>query len=432
MIAREEEVVRGLIRRVAVLLGLVLGSCQGDMGRAALARPHVHAGARHASGKMTVVPLGQNASAAVFDPTPTRDAPAGRLFVAVQGPFDDVNNPRGVGQARVLDARDGRVLRTVSTGYAPDSVALDLPARRLFVANRIDHTVAVLDSRTGTVLRTTAVPPTPLQLVADPSTRRVVLTTGGVSDSTGMPLGNGGVSVLDAWDGRVLSMVTVPGIPRGLSVDHKRGRAYVLADTVGVVNLTGGRLAGPIPIEGSGASVAQDEETDRVFVLTSRQDNSATPAVFYLSTFNANSGRPLGTATLRGGAASLTVDTVARRVLVFASDYSAEGVRVGVCDAHTGKLLRVVRANGMMNLSGPAAPVVDTSHGRAFVGLANSTSAEVGIWNTRTGTLTHAVAVAGSYVQAMALDERRGRLYVISIAPGPNPQSYLTIIAPMP
>jgi len=425
--------VRVLMRRIAVVSGLLPGLCPGGVARVAMALPRVDANVAHVAGKTApAISLGQNVSAAVFDPTPAREAPDGRLFVAVQGPFDDVNNPRGVGEVRALDARNGRVLRSIPVGYAPDSLALDPSGRRLFVANRIDRTVDIVDSRTGARLRTAVVPPTPLQMVTDASTGRVVLASGGVSDSAGTPLGSGGVSLLDARNGRLLSTTPVAGISQGLSIDHRRGRAYVLADAVGVVNLKSGDLTGRIPIQGNGVSVAEDEGIDRVFVLTSRQVNPAAPVASDLSTLDASSGRPLDVATLQGDAASLAVDTAAHRVLVFANDYPAMGMRVDVVDAHTGKLLHIARPAGLMNLSSSAAPVVDTRHGRAFVGVSSPTSAEVGVWSTRTGMLSRTITVAGSYVQAMAVDERSGRLYVIGAAQGPNPCGYLTIIDPLP
>ncbi len=46
----------------------------------------------------------------------------------------------------VLDARSGRVVRHISVGHAPQTVAVDEQTARIFVANAGDNTVSVLDA----------------------------------------------------------------------------------------------------------------------------------------------------------------------------------------------------------------------------------------------------------------------------------------------
>jgi len=46
----------------------------------------------------------------------------------------------------VLDARSGRILRTVTVGLGPYAVAVDERTSRVFVANYDGNTVSVLDA----------------------------------------------------------------------------------------------------------------------------------------------------------------------------------------------------------------------------------------------------------------------------------------------
>jgi YVTN family beta-propeller protein len=167
-----------------------------------------------------------------------------RAFVVVQGSFDLHGNPTGNGSVRIVDARRGRVLRTVGVGLSPRAVAVDERTGRVFVTNDGERSVSVLDAYSGTVLRTVRVGFGPLAIATDDRDGRVLVANEGVTDSAGDPLGNGSVSVLDARGGKVLGTVVVGMSPRAVVVDQQRGRAYVLNR----VDANGGVVNGSVSV----------------------------------------------------------------------------------------------------------------------------------------------------------------------------------------
>jgi YVTN family beta-propeller protein len=60
-----------------------------------------------------------------------------RVFVATVGAIDPMlqNMPMGSGSVSVLDARSGRLLRTIPVGVAPSAIAVDERAGRAFILN---------------------------------------------------------------------------------------------------------------------------------------------------------------------------------------------------------------------------------------------------------------------------------------------------------
>lgn len=128
----------------------------------------------------------------------TVDAGAGRAFVALLGPVrrGSANNgsivPIGHGSVAMLDARAGRIVRTVATGVASFAVTVDPRDRRVLVANvgTLDYSgsgaldgagsVTILDERTGEVLRTAPAGVFPAQVAIDARRGRAfVVNVGG-------------------------------------------------------------------------------------------------------------------------------------------------------------------------------------------------------------------------------------------------------------
>ncbi len=119
------------------------------------------------------IPLGPGRPALALD------ARGGRVDVATYGPvrYDRVPEPNGrvvqrtagAGALYVLDARDGTMVRTVSTGLATTAVAVDGVRGRVYVASAGPVTlpwglvgqgmVTVVDARTGAILRRVRVDP---------------------------------------------------------------------------------------------------------------------------------------------------------------------------------------------------------------------------------------------------------------------------------
>ncbi len=103
---------------------------------------------------LRAVPVGKFTVAAVLDER------TGRLFALNQEHRDSrcACFPVGSGSVSVLDARDGRVLRTIAVGTAPGAATVDVATNRVFVVNQPqagNGSVSVLDAVSGRVLRTT-------------------------------------------------------------------------------------------------------------------------------------------------------------------------------------------------------------------------------------------------------------------------------------
>jgi len=148
------------------------------------------------------------------------DEAAGHAFVAVQGPsrlvsftFPPVGGGSGgvtsgggaermslgSGEVRMLDARDGAVLRTVPVGVVPTALAVD--ARHGLIL------VAAWGSKDSYVTSGTA---------------RVTVKAPLVAPSS--------VSVLDATSGAVRRTITLDTSPRAIAVDERTGRVFVVND----------------------------------------------------------------------------------------------------------------------------------------------------------------------------------------------------------
>jgi len=117
------------------------------------------------------------------------DARLGHVFVVNYGPADASRSPLGNGNVSMLDATSGRVLGTVAVGEAPRAVAVDQRDGRVFVLNGghsdgaervIDPgSVSVLDARTGRVVRTVRVGDLPVAVAVDEQRGRAFVATYG-------------------------------------------------------------------------------------------------------------------------------------------------------------------------------------------------------------------------------------------------------------
>jgi YVTN family beta-propeller protein len=160
------------------------------------------------------------------------------------------------------------VVATTLLGLFPDSVAVDDPTGRAFVANYLDTTVDVLDLNSGRVLLGQTVGSNggthPEAVVVDARDNRVFVATD-----------DGLMSMLDASSGALLRARPVGGSVQTLAVDERRRRLFAADLDSGSVTMldasTGVILhrsaAGTFPQE-----LGVDDRTDRVFVAASTDD----------------------------------------------------------------------------------------------------------------------------------------------------------------
>ena len=171
------------------------------------------------------VPIGENVTGISLDPAGTR------AFVAL-----------GTGDLVMLDTGTGRLLRTTHLGlisaYPPVFMSHGLAYAMSFgdvtssgaIVSRTDGMLRVLDARDGALLRTVLVgvnpswPPLP-----DPTGRRLFFSSAGpTGDMNAFPSGTGTVSVVDAATSRLLRKVAVGIGPSPIGLDPASGHLLVL------------------------------------------------------------------------------------------------------------------------------------------------------------------------------------------------------------
>ena len=148
-----------------------------------------------------------------------------------------------------VDARTGRVTRTIALGGIPTAAAIDRRTGHVFVtcfsaAHDAKGTVVMLDAATGMVLRTSAVGGAPSVLAVDEQSGRVFVleTDGGIhkflsafsSNLVSWP--DDTLSVLSSSSGAVLRTVTTGG-PHAMAIDPSRDRAFIANPNQGTVSV---------------------------------------------------------------------------------------------------------------------------------------------------------------------------------------------------
>jgi DNA-binding beta-propeller fold protein YncE len=144
----------------------------------------------------------------------------------------------------ILDARTGTLLRTVPLGLMPCDSGADLPCtaaavdektRRVFVAgdtgtNSFTGLVRVLDARSGAILRSMTIKGRPYAAAVDERTGHAFITN--LGDATV----DGTVLMLNARTGAVLRTITVGGTPLALACwTRVMGRSNVRSHSAGAL-----------------------------------------------------------------------------------------------------------------------------------------------------------------------------------------------------
>jgi len=188
------------------------------------------------------------------------------------------------GSVTMLDSASGRVLRTVtmmSPSHSTDRIRLasDERAGRVYVGDDNvgavspppSSLVGVLDAHDGRLLRTLVVDAFPEDIAIDTRNGHVFVATQGYWPS-------GAVEMLDGRTGRVLAARTLHGSPAALVVDERVGNAFIAGDdpwgTVSVLDTRQGatvrtvRLAAPPANMGFPPAMAGDRRAGRIYVLS--------------------------------------------------------------------------------------------------------------------------------------------------------------------
>ncbi len=356
------------------------------------------------------------------------------------------------GTVSMLDAGSDALLRAApvrgliarSIEFGPTSLLALAPAiRRSYVSSTVAGNgviaggfVSVVDSGAGTVVRAIASAPQtlPLALAVDRRARRLFVVDGANPTLT-LDGNKGRVVVLDARSGRPVAEALVDRGPTAIAVDERLGRAFVASRSVdkngvqhgpsrlSVLDSSNGRVLHIIAIPPAMAGgMAVDATTDRVFALVDSipvQD----PYIGRVATIDARTGRVIGMATVGSLPRDMIVATVptgrrgatAERVFVLNAGYPPTNGGVSVLDGRTGAL---VRADLFPGATGATAMAVDPRNGRVFVATGhrdgkgnNVAPGGVVMLDGYSGRALRTVTI-GANPSALAVDERRGRVFV--------------------
>jgi len=248
---------------------------------------------------------------------------------------------------RMLDARTGRILRTIATNVAGNAVgiAVDAPAGRVFVV--FPGAALVLDARSGAVLRTVAAAQSPRLVALDARSGHVFVANG--DDS---------VSMFDVRQGMAPRTVALGGTPTGVAVDGRSEHVFILVgNNIAVLDARNGALWRTVRAGHPSDAIAMDEQTGRAFVssaIDNRVDVVDTRSSAIIRTVRA--GRQPHVAA---------VDARSGRVFIgsqgpFSSANSTGAGGMSVLDAGNGTVLRTI------SLGDVTAVAADARTGRAF------------------------------------------------------------------
>jgi DNA-binding beta-propeller fold protein YncE len=332
-----------------------------------------------------------------WNPLPVLDARAGRVVVAAS--LQVRSSPGGAGIVRVLDARSGALVRTVTVGLVPQGAAVDEQTGRAFVISEGfagAGLVGVLDTRTGRLLRIVNIGQVPDgQILVDTRRERVFVP---VFSQIG---NNGHVSVLDARSGRPLSTIAAGKGPVWMAMDARTGRAFVIGGSsrgLRVLDTRNGHLL-RTDLAGLHPRIpVVDDRAGRAFVLTDAG----------MSVLDTRSGAVLHTVALgqRRLAGLPLLDARSGRVFVVIGSLAAgpQPGTVFVLDVRSGAVVRRVALGGS-----PGAVAVDERAGCVVVltGGLPGTINHVSILDARTGALLRRLRV-GVAANGMAVDEQTG------------------------
>jgi hypothetical protein len=205
----------------------------------------------------------------------TTDPQTGQIFVVVQ-PSENKGATRAPASLRLLDGRDGHILRTLALPHGGDEVALASPRAHLILlgvpntAGEADYVTSV-DTHNGTIVRAVPLASAPYAGMAldEAADRTFVTYSTGERDDSGDY--HAAVAVLDIRRGALRRIVPLRGLPTSIVVDTARAHVFVElqhADGTGTNNKPAtiamldarsgallhtavvGRNAGPVVVDG--------------------------------------------------------------------------------------------------------------------------------------------------------------------------------------
>lgn len=356
---------------------------------------------------------------------------ARRVFVVGDGIPHASIDPTVPGVVAMLDARTGRLLRTLAFGHGlyPYPIAVDNATGRVFIpdyGNGVrDMTaplgpgrVITLDARTGRVLRTTTVGVGPVAVAVDERSGRVFVLNHNDRYYGQQSNERGSVSVLDARTGLLLRTVAVGGSPSAVAIDTRLGHAFVIVSdmSVAMLDATSGALLKRYAIFAP-VYLAVDELAGRAVVYAGSGDRSSSHVIIV----DERRGRIVANIVLQGLASgipqTIVVDALQGHALVYAvPPINQNQAFLYLIDVRGGRIVRQTVAPCIYCASTPGVMAVDASIARALLLLDN----RVVVVDTKTGRLLRTVVVRDwrTSVLSAAVDPVTHRAFLVSADDG--------------
>jgi len=312
-----------------------------------------------------------------------------------------------------IDARSGRVLRTIALGWTPQTLCLDAQAHRLYAAGNPasgagQGRLGVIDTGSGLLLRTVAVGRDPISIAVDSRAKRAFVV--GYGDPE---LGSiGSVTMVDTGRDVALATLHVADFPRQVVADARTGHVFV-SDTYSVYMLdaASGRTLRTLSMIGNEpGAMAVDARTHRVFATNGGQ----------VRVIDTRSGSVVASPTLVPDSTVSDFAVDERRGWVVATSYRNADLAgtVSVLDARDGRVLRRT-AIGVRPVAVAVLPALDRIVTLDnWYGISDPVQGAVNmhILQETTGRILGGCQLAG---MGLAVSARAGRIFVIDQVDSP-------------
>lgn len=311
-----------------------------------------------------------------------------------------------------IDARTGRLLRTIALGWTPQTLCLDAQTHRIYAAGNPasgagQGRLGVIDTGSGRLLRTVAVGRDPISIAVDSRAERAFVV--GYGDSE---LGStGSVTMVDTGRDVAPATLHIADFPRQVVAGARTGHVFV-SDTYSVYMLdaTSGRTLQTLSMIGNEPdAMALGARTHRVFATNGSQ----------VSVIDTRSGSVVASPTIVQDSTVSAFAVDERRGWVVVTSYrNADLVgTVSVLDARDGRVLRQT-AIGDRPLAVAVLPALDrivTLDVGYGIGDPVQDVDHLHILQETTGRILGGRQVAGTSLAASA---QHGRIIVIGQADG--------------
>ncbi|TEU17475.1 MAG: DUF11 domain-containing protein [Anaerolineales bacterium] len=180
-------------------------------------------------------------------------------------------SPSGQTTSKSSQVKAPPLVGSISVDIGPRGIAVDSLAQRAYVTT--EGELAIIDLEESELVTTVSLGADPQGVAVNPFTGRVYVALSNTAQQSCPELvegcREGGLSVVDGLQGRVLTVITGLKRPRGVAVNPITNRVYVTdtgADSLVVIDGTNNELLVSLPVGSYPDAVAVDPEANRIYV----------------------------------------------------------------------------------------------------------------------------------------------------------------------